>query len=50
MNTTMMNIFVVAAAMIVLLTFNAAKDFSTIQIPLIDTEVVLEDEKEIVSR
>lgn len=45
----MKNIFGVAAAMIVLLGFNAATDFSTINLPLIDTEVVPAEEKEIVS-
>ena len=45
----MKNIFGVAAAMIVLLGFNAATDFSTINLPFIDTEVVPAEEKEIVS-
>ncbi|MGB0347254.1 MAG: trypsin-like peptidase domain-containing protein, partial [Balneolaceae bacterium] len=45
----MKNIFGVAAAMIVLLGFNAATDFSTINLPFIDTEVAPAEEKEIVS-
>ncbi len=45
----MKNIFGVAAAMIVLLGFNAATDFSTIDLPFIDTEVATAEEKEIVS-
>ncbi len=49
MKTSMKNIFGVAAAVIVLLGFNAATDFSTIDLPFIDTEVVPAEEKEIVS-
>lgn len=49
MNMSMKNIFGVAAAMIVLLGFNAATDFSTINLPFIDTEVAPAEEKEIVS-
>lgn len=49
MNSAMKNTFGVAAAILILLGFNAAIDFSKISLPFYDTKVTPAEEKEIVS-